>query len=72
MGIKQDMIDSGKKFYKFKLILLLSFVVDGLSIIQNITKNHLQYTPLAMPAHLWKNLWKELLYRQSVTYQLKS
>lgn len=33
------MIDSVKKFYKFQLIFLLSFVVDGLSIIQNIAKD---------------------------------
>lgn len=39
MGIKQDMIDSGKKIYKFKLILLLSFVVDDLSIFQNTAKD---------------------------------
>jgi len=39
MGIKQDVTDTRKKFYKFKLILLLSFVVDGLSITQNIAKD---------------------------------
>lgn len=47
------MTDSGKKFYKFKLILLLSFVVGGLSIIQNIAKDACS-TPLK--PSLWKNL----------------
>lgn len=66
------MIDFGKKFYQFKLILLLSFVVDGLSTVENIAKDTCTIPLLAAPPHLWKNLWKELLYRQSVIHQLKS
>lgn len=66
------MTDFGKKFYKFKLILLPSFVVDGLSIVENIAKDTCTIPLSAVSPHLWKNLWKELLYRQSVIHQLKS